>query len=844
MITMVLQFNEAPDYASILEKEYQKINQGFERRESAEQANDKRRIQNAGVPLQLIEQLGAFSQTAFKAAQVAKQQSQKRQINFSDTAGYNQEEIDLALNIYEKGDKLLLEEHKKNLKLSAEAEAKGEKYEALRLMTQSEWRKGRFGFLRQGVLYNDLANNKINFNKLHPNFASYSIDEANNAVNNFGDDLLKKYNDQNYPQALVDYAHQNLEKFRATKYQEAINSNLTRAKTNLEKENYLRVTGVFKAVDGPDFEKQVISFIEEFKTDEKFSGGLTRLLGYLTQGVQRGELTTTQARKIEDIFLKHYGKQGKLENIKDIHAKIFEASGWEDALHKADTDYINKEVQKVENQSKAAAVEWKTWSLDIIKTKGRFPTNDEKREFIEGFQKQGIDLPSTVLNGITEESKVQEQVVKELTDKFINSEPISLNDLKGIEDPNVFAQWKNRVDTSDEWSLSSTDSNRIKTDFFKTRLEGHPEIATYTANDQAEVLNLAEGDLRIYFAEEYGNEPNRAVALEKAKARVYTKIDNGHYKKLLNEGVPFDNTYSKKLQVAKEYVGTYPNKILEEVIPGSEKALEAARKNPGETQLFYKQLMKNQKKVNGKYVSARDLQNAQLALVEGEELIMSEFDKQIYELDNGKTLRLLKFHPDPARVLRAKISAFSDDEVIAYDEIDYLLPEITDIPLRLTPQQAQEEAITSGDVHTLGAFEPRVGDWKELPGAFRIGYAVYDGENWVYSTTRNTEGQKYSGPINDYLGQDGYYYPFDGKSADLRTTFFGGDEPINKEGAPRPGEWYKTTNKRTDTPYVVWNGRNWVPSAVKGKFRKEFDGDREFDLRPKEEELIRQQAGM
>ena len=841
---MALEFEEAPDYASILEREYQKINKGFERRESAEQANDKRRIQNAGVPLQLIEQLGAFSQTAFQAAKVAKQQSQKRQINFSDESGFSQEEIDLAINIYEKGDNLLLEDHKEKQKLAAKAEVEGEKYEALRLMTQSEWRKGRFGFLRQGVIYNDLAKVENNFFNQHPDFASYSIDEANNAVNKFADDLLNGYNDQNYPQALVDLARQSLEKFRTIKHQEAITSNLTRAKTNLEKENYLRVTGVFKAVDGPDFEKQVISFIEEFKTDEKFSGGLTRLLGYLTQGVQRGELTTTQARKIDDIFLKHYGKQGKLENIKDIHAKIFEASGWEDALHKADTDYINKEVQKIENQSKKAAVEWKTWSLDIIKTKNRFPTNDEKREFIEGFQKQGIDLPSTVLNGITEESKVQEQVVKELTDKFINSESISLNDLKGIEDPNVFAQWKNRVDTSDEWSLSSTDSNRIKTDFFKTRLEGHPEIATYTANDQAEVLNLAEGDLRIYFAEEYGNEPNRSEALRKAKERVYAKIDNGHYQKLLNEGIPFDNTYSKKLQVAKEYVGTYPNKILEEVIPGSEEALEAAKKNPGETQHFYKQLMKSQKKVNGKYVSARDVQNAQLALVKGEKLIMSEFDKQIYELDNGKTLRLLKFHPDPARVLRAKISAFSDDEVIAYDEIDHLLPEAINVPMAQSGQEVIEEGVEAGYTHTLGAFEPRVGDWKELPGAFRIGYAVYDGENWVYSTTRNTEGQKYSGPINDFMDQDGYYKPFDGTSADLRTTFFGGDDPINKEGAPRPGEWYKTTAKGTETPYVIWNGRDWVPSPVKGKFRKEFEGDREFDLRPEEEALIKQQAGM
>ena len=51
---MVLQFNEAPDYASILERDYEKQNRGFDRREQAERANDKRRIQNAGVPLDLI----------------------------------------------------------------------------------------------------------------------------------------------------------------------------------------------------------------------------------------------------------------------------------------------------------------------------------------------------------------------------------------------------------------------------------------------------------------------------------------------------------------------------------------------------------------------------------------------------------------------------------------------------------------------------------------------------------------------------------------------------------------------------------------------------------------------
>lgn len=61
---MVLQFNEAPDYASILEREYDKQNRGFARREQAERANDQRRIQNAGVPLDLIQSIAQFSATA------------------------------------------------------------------------------------------------------------------------------------------------------------------------------------------------------------------------------------------------------------------------------------------------------------------------------------------------------------------------------------------------------------------------------------------------------------------------------------------------------------------------------------------------------------------------------------------------------------------------------------------------------------------------------------------------------------------------------------------------------------------------------------------------------------
>ena len=43
---MVLQFNEAPDYASILEKQYEKELRGQDRAEEARRRNDQTRIKN------------------------------------------------------------------------------------------------------------------------------------------------------------------------------------------------------------------------------------------------------------------------------------------------------------------------------------------------------------------------------------------------------------------------------------------------------------------------------------------------------------------------------------------------------------------------------------------------------------------------------------------------------------------------------------------------------------------------------------------------------------------------------------------------------------------------------
>ena len=54
---MTNSFIPAPDYASILDRSFTSLNASLARQEAMERDNDRRREQNAAVPLQVFEKL-------------------------------------------------------------------------------------------------------------------------------------------------------------------------------------------------------------------------------------------------------------------------------------------------------------------------------------------------------------------------------------------------------------------------------------------------------------------------------------------------------------------------------------------------------------------------------------------------------------------------------------------------------------------------------------------------------------------------------------------------------------------------------------------------------------------
>lgn len=99
---------------------------------------------------------------------------------------------------------------------------------------------------------------------------------------------------------------------------------------------------------------------------------------------------------------------------------------------------------------------------------------------------------------------------------------------------------------------------------------------------------------------------------------------------------------------------------------------------------------------------------------------------------------------------------------------------------------------------------------------------------------------EWGGEVDSYRDTDGYWKPFVGSSNDLTTTFVNTEnEAINESDEIRLGEWYKVTNKPTKTPFVVWDGKQWTPSAVKGKYSTEYKGDKPLSKIEEEKKEIK-----
>ena len=685
---MVLQFNEAPDYASILERDYQKQNRGFENREAAEQANDRRRIQNAGVPLDLIQGIAQFSATAKQLKDKLDQDKlEKDEKNkWTDKTGLEiKEELDsisdaeeISLQVSGKykrdgGDPLVANDMVKNSPMNASGLKDSlRSIESDRSNLTSLWVKSSF--------YDQYKNEPDTSQKaailelwgrsvFHRHYRDGKVKYA----------LLKE--------KLIPY----IDRFKENKLVEANKQELDRTENEQKIKDITDITNAFSSTN-PGDEIYLWMKREQGRFGGKISDSVRETNLMLLDLLKNRKITLQQYNQFTNHKIPNHSKKGSpIESIEEIWDKAFIGSDLEVAKAvKASLDL--KDVEE-SNYLRDFKNDLEAQENERIKQGGTRFTEDEIVEYYKNNydSSQGGPLTQQMIN----EWWTAEEAFDEEHDRVLNEReklgiPISKKEANKFNDPDKRAYWSNKaisLNTSvpSEAHIQSA-KNRIKAHSVKhNKLEGSPDPSTnetYVNNTEYGLL-----EYRRIYAEEIQTAPSANAAHLETMKRIKENIFEGNYDTPPTPSINAAKQRELTLQSATEAIKLNPDIINTGIIFGTEKILEEVRANPNEIHIFYKQLA-DRYSSNNKPVTADALQYAQLEIAHklfgGSKPVKSELLEAYEKLDPSVQF-LLSTHPTPAKVMRAKIEAFKDDGEITYDEIEFLLEELTELQQKEYP---------------------------------------------------------------------------------------------------------------------------------------------------------------
>ena len=839
-------FNEAPDWASAIAQTYESFNASQDRAEELEKQNDKRRIENAGMPLKITKELLELSPTLKKISDGLKDRAEEKALD----AGYDdieEDELNNSKNAIEEIFKLGKGENfVKKAALDNEdnrvyntidySGAHGARRKWLDLQAIKERIKSEFPSWLAGN-YPTAFGSPTEYAKAFSAYKSGIIKNADNA--GFNTKFLKSETKDTFSDL-------------KTQFFSTQNTKLTQQ--NVSKEQGRMINEVTKAFNSNDPLK---AFTETSSYNVAFFNGnlADSNRAFINIGMMGIKAGVINPDKFESVLFGEVTAKGDktkllIEKLGGGPESTLWAEGILNELVEAKKGILTNIEQEQSNYAKNYAIELSKKQGDGLMTKEELVDyiyiNPETRwDFTMG------NIPESVKGQLSAEAQ-DDKILVPMFEKKAKLGILTKAEVMKANSSAIRNQYLPQAISANNLGMTQQ-MNTMAKEAIKTLVDTY---TNETDGDKAKsnkwVINKQQAEL--LYPGLYATAIQTATTPQDAHAAVMKILtDNMYANKYDSWGTA--TTRTLELQSAVEHLAMDPNNVNTEIIVGSEEYLKEAM-NYGEgskqVHLFYEQLGK---KIG---VPGAVLQYNQVAIakaMEGKDLPIKSDITLAYEKLTDEQKKLLGKYPSPARLARAKFLAFMEDSgegegVITWEELGVVHEDISKFVYK--EETGKELPVTP----QLGKAEPRKGDWQKLPGATRIGYAVWDGKEWTYSAKRGNNNQKWIGPIEDYKDIDGYYKPFEGTSNDLTTTFFGGDEPINtaEEGGPRAGDWYKVTNKNIGAmnigdlaggdskPYVVWNGKEWVYSAVKGRFPEEYQGPQPLSKIQEEEDLIKKQA--
>ena len=443
-----------------------------------------------------------------------------------------------------------------------------------------------------------------------------------------------------------------------------------------------------------------------------------------------------------------------------INGETYKAGRWKNRWRDLVKEIAEEQKALLEAEQDAFEAEGIEYIIDIqakeaeLQKENKRYSEAEIDEMINNWNPQWgkVDSYLTDLKTRSTEDGIDDDVIKILKEKIKKKQPIYQTDVNRINDAEKWAKWTKIA--KEGGSLESEEALRddavkgvIETAFFEGVERPSGEMWRAANSQATEEYNDLFQIKRKNFETV---EDTHAAVMKELKPRIIAKEFNVWEWDKPENASP-DQTYKKNSKLARHAISIDPSYVIKSVIPGTEEYLkEYISSNGTKVPRIYEDLAIAINKDNpDNPISASDLAAFQ-AKAAGEDIenIRSEIDKEIDELPKHVKQTLLR-HPDQFKVNRAKIELLKEVGDISYDDIEYLIDEVIQMDI---DKDNKTKPIDK-------KLEPRIGDWKDIKG---IGYVVWDGEEWLRKGNKGRYKQPYLGNVENYRDLDNYVKPYDG----------------------------------------------------------------------------------
>ncbi len=753
-------FEEAPDFASALRRGFDRFNQSADRAEALERENDRRREQNAAMPLKLAKALIDFSPKAKAMVEGLQERSFdnniKKGYDEADTTGVS-ESLDEVFDTEKRG---------QYLKKAALDNEDNESYNIFREDFTSARDRDNFIFdVKQGLP----ASLNTHLTKYYPD-SFQDPAEYRAAYQEWETEVISNLKKQGFKER---YIKARLE----DKLNPLKNNFLQKQGTDLAKKNTAleqnRIVGeVVRSLNSDDPVKafnDTVAFNAAFY-DGNMARGYRASINIAMMAVEKGVLPIDKLESV--IFQEITAKGDKRKLLIDKLGGGAESEVWAQGVLENFENLRKTSFDQI-TQEKTLYAKGFVQEADKIEADSGRMTKVEYANYVKtnwDIGKGGGNLPDSVKNRLSKEEAddiLHRAMLDEKIDKGI---PVTKEEVEKLNNPFVEEQYMSRISEGNTLTPSTDLVSQAKTQIggYATKHAKQAGVAPGRESNQwINITQNAEREYPLLYAKHIQTADSPIDAHIKALEDIERKTFAGVYDNLV---VNTDANKKRNLDLSKaeDHIKIIdPNIIHTGIIFGTEEVVKEATKLPkGQTHLFYTQLADKIPGVNGDQLQYKQLEiynklNDLEAPVKSDLLLA-------YEKLDPNVQFYLSHHPSPAKVARAKIEAFKDDAQIDYDEISFLVPEaqavvekmIKEDPSAIASQISTEDFMNLSpemqqdilQTPQLGKLEPRKGDWQRTD---QDTFIVWNGDQWIERGVFTTGNKKpFEGEINEYLDRD------------------------------------------------------------------------------------------